>query len=276
MTLGVNAPIFDSGTFEFIPILELWDENTYFLRKGDRTVTICDESEIDSEACTLEVRTYSAIETKRENSSYGKRLSEFVPQKYENAIVHFDPDFEDFTYGDSIITPKGTQISKLEKDDYIFFVESLAPYIKEAYVGRSKSLIRYYQQRNMAKFVIGYFKVQAAYFAAKLSDDPNPLLYITPTEGDPVNDKIDEVTLGRIRNNAHTKRDEDHYNIVAGDPFDSRQLRTALKLTENGSPFKPSKVGRKIFGDVCYPRGVKWVKELDRIQTLLDYCGSCL
>ena len=49
MTLGVNGPIFDDGTFEFIPILELlelpWSKNTYFLKKGERIVAISDEDE---------------------------------------------------------------------------------------------------------------------------------------------------------------------------------------------------------------------------------------
>ena len=273
MTLGVNAPIFDDGTFEFIPILEFWYENTYFLRKGGRTIKICDGREQEEEACTLEVRTYSTMAAR--NKNFGKWLSDYIPKEYENAIIHFDPDFEYFTYGDSIDTSKGTQISKLNEGDYIFFVESLAPYIKEAYAGRNKDLIRYYQRRNMAKFVIGYFKVQAAYIAVKTFDDPTPLLYAAPTDIDPVNEKIDEVTLDRIRNNAHTKRDEDHYHIVVGTPSDAALLTRAIRLTENGSPFRPSKIGKEIFGDVCYPRGVKWVNESKRIRTLLDYCRSC-
>ena len=275
MTLGVNAPIFDDGTFEFIPILEFWYENTYFLRKSGRTITICNGREQEGKACTLEVRTYSTMATR--NKKFGKCLSDYIPQEYESAIVHLDPDFEHFTYGDSVDTPKGAQISRLKEGDYIFFVESLAPYIKAAYAGRNKGLIRYYQQRNMAKFVIGYFRVQASYFAAKLFDDQTPLLY-TPLgiDLDPVNDEIDEVTLDRIRNNAHTKRDEDHYYIVVGNASDAALLTRAIRLTENGSPFRPSKIGQEIFGDVCYPRGVKWVNESNRIQTLLDYCRSCL
>jgi len=278
MTLGVNAPIFDNDAFEFIPILELWYENTYFLRKDDRTIIICGGSEFDSEAeaCTLETRTYSTIETKKENAKYGKWLSEFVPQEYENAIVHFDPDFEHFTYGDSINTSRGTQISKLKEDDYIFFVESLAPYVKEAYASKNKDLIRYYQHRNMAKYVIGYFKVQAAYVAVKLSDNPNPLLYAAPGDIDPVNGKIDEATLARIRKNAHTKRHEDHYHIVVGNPSDAMPLKRAIRLTESGSPFKPSNIGKEIYGDVGFPRGFKWIYDTSRIQALLDRCRSCL
>jgi hypothetical protein len=163
----------------------------------------------------------------------------------------------------------------LKENDYIFFVASLALYVKEAYAGRDKSLIRYYQKGNMAKFVIGYFKVQATYLADKTPVDPNPLLY-TPQSSDSVNDRVDEDTLNRIRNNAHTKRDEDHYYIVIGNPSDSAFFKRALKLTENGSPFRPSKIGQETYGNVGFPRGFKWVRDSSQVQNLLNYCSSCL
>lgn len=43
----------------------------------------------------------------------GKTLSDCLPREYDHAVVHFDPDFEHFTYGDSVETSKGKQISHL-------------------------------------------------------------------------------------------------------------------------------------------------------------------
>jgi hypothetical protein len=275
MTVGVNAPVFDDGTFEFIPILEFWDDNMYFLRKEGRTIVVQNGEEREGELPTLETRTYCKMDAR--NKSFGKSLSEYLPEKYESAVVHFDPNFEGCTYGDAVDTSKGIQISKLDEGNYIFFVASLAPYVKEAYNGRNEGLIRYYQKGNMGKYVIGYFEVQAAYFASKMpNDDPTPLSLYDPsnTQQDPVNDEIDKTTMTRIWNNAHTKRDEDYYFIVVGNVSDSALLTRAIKLTENGSPFEPADVGREVFGNVCYPRGVKWVCDPKRIQILLNYCHS--
>lgn len=275
MTLGVNAPIFNDGTFEFVPILEFYYDDTYFLRKEGHNIIVQNKEEQEGKLWTLETRTYSTIEAR--NKSFGKWLSDYLPQEYDYVVVHFDPDFEHFTYGDSIDTPKGKQISKLKEGDYIFFVASLAPYIKEAYEGRDKGSICHSQKGGMAKYVIGYFKVQATYVADKMpNDDPAPLALYNPfgSGEDLINDKIGEDTLNRIKSNAHTKRDEDHYFIVVGYPSDSVLLTRAIKLTESGFPFKPSEIGRKVFGDVCYPRGVKWVYDPSRIQTLLNYCHS--
>jgi len=274
MTLGVNAPLFNDDTFEFIPILEFYYDDTYFLRKGGHNIIMQNGEEQEGELPTLETRTYSTMETR--NKSFGRCLSDYLPQEYDDVVVHFDPDFEHFTYGDSVNTQKGTQISKLKEGDYIFFVESLAPYVKEVYAGRNKDLIKYYQQHNMAKFVIGYFKVQGVYYAIKAYDDPNPLLFIPPSGSESVDGEIDDNILNRIKNNAHTKREEDEYYLVVGYQSDSVLLTRAIKLTENGSPFKPSEIGRNVFGDVCYPRGVKWVYDPSRIQTLLNHCHSCM
>ncbi len=69
-TDGTLAPIFSDGTFEYIPISE-----------GD--------------PFTEENRTY-------ENTIgvTGKPLSTYLPKKIKNKIMHYDPEFETFTYGD--------------------------------------------------------------------------------------------------------------------------------------------------------------------------------
>lgn len=277
MTMGISGPVFDDGTFEFIPILELWEENTYFLRRGAKSFVVSDNSEQEMEPYTSESRTYAQLQAS--NGINGKLLSDFVPKEYCDAIVHFDPDLKDLTYGDRIDTPKGKQIEKLAPGDYIFFVSSLAPYVKEAYVHKERDLICAYQKRNMAKYVIGYFKVKRTFAGGKVSGDSNIYLFNPSrpfTFENAVNKTVDDDTLARIKNNAHSKRDSDDYLIVIGELADSHPLKRAVKLTENGSPFRPSKIGKEIYGDVCFPRGFKWIKDNKKIETLLKYCNASI
>ena len=84
----------------------------------------------------LNTRTYTRIATS--NGENGKCLADFIPKEYADAIVHFDPDLEGLTYGDRLDTPKGKQIEKLKPGDYIFFVASLAPYIKRLTPAKKK------------------------------------------------------------------------------------------------------------------------------------------
>ena len=279
MTLGVSGPIFqnDNNTFEFIPVLEFDEnENAYFLKKEGRYIVINGGEECDKEAYTEESRTYSELPAR--NIQFGKRLSEYLPIEYANAVIHSDPDFADFTYGDSINTPKGMQIRNLKENDYIFFVSSLAPYVKEAYDGRDKRRICSYQKANMAKYVVGYFRVQDVFSAGKVSGDPKPYLFDpfdqTGKFAESKTDKVDLETLKRIKNNAHSKRGNDDYFIVVGHPSESALLTRAVKLTENGWPFKPAKIGFETYGDVGFPRGFKWIYDQERIQGLLNYCRS--
>lgn len=268
-TLGVNAPIFDDDTFEFIPIPDFLVDGTCIVKRGRRYVAVREGREQGDEIWTSERRTYSIIETR--NKVFGKTLSDYLPQEYDHMIVHYDPDFDHYTYGDRVDVSKGMQIQSLGSTDYIFFVASLASYTKEAYRIRSANRIRSFQRGKMAKFIIGYFKVQEVYYAIKAFDELTPRLFIPFGDNEPVNDEIDGNTLIRIRNNAHTKRDEDVYYIVVGDPSDSSLLTRPIRLTERGSPFKPSGIGREIFGDVSYPRGVKWIHDPKRIRVLLNY-----
>lgn len=277
MTMGISGPIFDNGTFEFIPILELWEENTYFLRRGTKSFVVSDTEEQEMEPYTAESRTYAQIPAS--NGTSGEFLADFIPKEYGDAIVHFDPDLTGLTYGDRIDTPKGKQIEKLAPGDFIFFVSSLAPYVKEAYSRKERDLICAYQKRNMAKYVIGYFKVNRVLAAGKVSGDSNIYLFNPSgpfTFENAINKTVDDETLARIKNNAHSKRDSDDYFIVIGDLADSQQLKRAVKLTENGSPFKPNKIGKEIYGDVSFPRGFKWINDEGKIKTLLKYCNKSI
>lgn len=95
-TDGVLAPIFDDGTFEYIPLSE---KNT------------------------------SSTEEKTFNNTagiHGKHLSHYLPERIHEKKLHNDPEFETYTYGDQ--TVKGKYLLKLEKNDLLVFYAGLTPY----------------------------------------------------------------------------------------------------------------------------------------------------
>ncbi len=95
-TDGTLAPIFEDGSFEYIPI-----------------------SERDPQS--KENRTY-----RNTIGISGKALSTYLPKKIENRTMHFDPELETFTYGDP--TSKRKYLLKLENGDLLVFYAGLTPY----------------------------------------------------------------------------------------------------------------------------------------------------
>ncbi len=90
---GCLGPIFDDGSFEYIPIPEKCDtlENTIYANLFGRNYKI---------------------------------LAGFVPIKLHNSTPHIDPEFETFTYGDP--TPnKRNQLVKLHPGDLLVFYAGL-------------------------------------------------------------------------------------------------------------------------------------------------------
>lgn len=96
-TDGILAPIFQDGSFEYIPISE-----------GD-----------DSQS--KEDRTYRNTIGRK-----GKCLSTYLPKRIENKTMHFDPEFKTYTYGDPTIKRKF--LLKLNKDDLLVFYAGLSPF----------------------------------------------------------------------------------------------------------------------------------------------------
>lgn len=95
-TDGQLAPIFEDGSFEYIPISE-----------GDML--------------SKEDRTYENVIGRS-----GKPLSMYLPEKIRNRKTHFDPEFETLTYGDP--TSKRKYFLKLQKGDLLVFYAGLTPF----------------------------------------------------------------------------------------------------------------------------------------------------
>lgn len=93
---GALGPIFDDGTFEYIPIPE-------------REVTLDD-------------RTYVTL-----LGSHGRPLADFLPRRLAGAHPHVDPDFQSVTYGDALLR-KRRQLSQVQPHDLLVFYCGLAPF----------------------------------------------------------------------------------------------------------------------------------------------------
>jgi len=95
-TDGVLGPIFEDGSFEYIPISE-----------GDPQ--------------SIEHRTY-----RNTVGRSGKPLSTYLPKEIAERVMHFDPEFETCTYGDP--TSKRKHLLKLERADLLVFYAGLTPF----------------------------------------------------------------------------------------------------------------------------------------------------
>ena len=235
-TGGIDGPIFSNNTFEFIPIPE-------------------------NPKNTTETRTYSTL--KARNPKNGKFLSDFVPSDIQDYLVHLDPDFENFTYADPSDMKKskrGGMLKKLSSGDYIFFVASLVPFKKSAYTNNDRKEISNYQKGKMAKYIIGYFEIKNI---LQFEKSRNKLRPLTDT-------KITQNILDQVRHNSHSKRNYDAYIVAIGKKDrKTALLRKAIQITSVGSPFRANSIGKKIYGDVAYPRGFKIIRDEKNIHALL-------
>ncbi len=176
-TDGALAPIFPNGSFEYIPLSE----------KNSKTI---------------EKRTF---ETTLGNN--GIPFSKYLPDKIKKRKLHFDPEFETYTYGDQ--TSKRNYLLKLEKTDYLVFYAGLTPFENNDY--------------EEALYIIGYFEVEEVIDFSKL----NPI------------EQMQSVKL--YKNNSHIKFEGfEKLVIVKGYVKTSKLLDKAVLLSKR----KLNKIGR--------------------------------
>jgi hypothetical protein len=168
-TDGALAPIFADGSFEYIPISE-------------------------SDPLSMEKRTYKTVIGRR-----GKPLSTYLPDGIENRVLHFDPEFATFTYGDP--TSKRNYLLKLNQNDLLVFYAGLTPF-------------RTLRQKE-GLYIIGFFTIEKV-------GDFNKL-----TKG--------EIAEWRkaYPNNAHIKRSDGTADLVitVGNRSKSRLLDEAIPIS---------------------------------------------
>lgn len=220
-TDGCLAPIFKDSSFEYIPL-----------------------SEIDTKS--TENRTY--MDTIGKN---GKPLSFYLPNKVKGRKMHFDPEFDTFTYGDQ--SSKRNYLLKLEKEDLLVFYAGLTPFNHDTL--------------EEALYIIGYFTVENVIDFNKLRKDEI--------------EKCCKIYF----NNAHIKRGLDFNNlvIVTGDKDKSKLLDKAILISEKklnriGRPYHAvSSKMEKLLGirgsiqRSIPPRFIENKDNLDNLLILLNY-----
>jgi hypothetical protein len=191
---GINGPLFSDHTFEYIPIPDY---------------------------SGLDARTYGNTEGR-----HGRRLIEYFPplqhNKHCNQAIHFDPEFETFTYGDPTSLKSG--LRRLEKGDYLIFYCGLEGYDFKA---------------EPALYIMGYFEVDVASKANDFGGDQLQTLFSANFH---------------VRHHEIFNKQKSRLVLVKGTQ-NSRLLSRACKISEYGEDRKgrPLKVisreMQEIFGD---------------------------
>jgi hypothetical protein len=125
---GIQGPLFEDGSFDYVPIPDNFDG------RG------------------VDERTYGNTASLK-----GRRLVEYFPESRRAAMtdrpIHFDPEFETFTYGDP--TPPKAGLRKLEPGDMLIFYCGLEGWDVKA---------------EPALYLMGYFEIHAAGRPADFGD----------------------------------------------------------------------------------------------------------
>ena len=108
----ICSPLFEDGTFEFLPIPE-GDRN---LDKSRRAVHYCD------------LHSYNNL---------GDDLLRYVPEGMWGAACHNDPDLEAFTYGDDGKNARSSALKHLREGDILLFLARLERYIDGQRAGQA-------------------------------------------------------------------------------------------------------------------------------------------
>ncbi|WP_276975755.1 hypothetical protein [Flavobacterium filum] len=169
---GALSPVWDDMSYIYFPI---YNKNIKEIERG-------------------ETRTYEDL--------FGDN-TKYLPDKIHKKIVHLDPEFETFTYGD--VKNKSKILSTLEKGDLLVF-----------YMGG----IMQNDSSEKGCFIIGYLDVQSVFVSG--------------------NKYLTNYDLNQIRNefpnNAHSISSKTQQNLVIIKGSDrSRKLDRCIKLTDKNN-----------------------------------------
>ena len=163
------GPIFANGTFEYIPLSENEQTN--------------------------EQKTY-----RNTIGRHGHPLSKDIPSVIGDRTMHYDPEFETFTYGDP--TAKRDYLLKLQRGDLLVFYAGLTPFENDEY--------------DEALYIIGYFTVENVVDFNGLSElEMEEMYQVYP-------------------NNAHLKRKDypEDLVLVVGSKSKSQLLDKAILISQ--------------------------------------------
>lgn len=171
---GTHGPLFEDGTFEYIPIP--------------------DRFRVDS-------RTYGTT-----TGRHGRKLIEYFPprlcDRMKDQRIHFDPEFETFTYGDP--TPLKARLRTLQEGDLLVFYAGLKGLNSRTTAGL---------------YIVGFFSVLSAGLAMKFSESER---------------KSHFARNFHVRHRIVFEDQKDRLVLVKGDERKSRLLKKAVRLSSVG------------------------------------------
>lgn len=206
-TDGALGPIFDDGTFVYVPPSE-WDPASFERRTFRSTI-----------------------------GTTGYPLATYLPTRVADRIIHDDPEFVTYTYGDA--SAKQSYLLKLSRGDILTFYAGLQPFRT--------------QRQVAGLYIIGHFTVARVVDFNQLSD------------------KQRAACLGLYPRNAHLKRNEPAENlvIVAGDRTRSGLLQKALLISE-GRRMRNGRIGQAVSRDCEQVLGVRGFIERSMPPRLIE------
>ncbi len=121
-TGGMLGPIFEDGTFEFIPF-----------------------PDHPAEMPVEETQTYWHLP-----GIHGGVLANYLPPRYQNWVPHMDPEFTTPSYGDP--TSHRHTLQHLDRGDYLFFHAGLQPYQTKKFLHRANYIFAYFIVDHVVDF----------------------------------------------------------------------------------------------------------------------------
>jgi hypothetical protein len=183
--------------------------------------------------------TYAKLECFNEP---GESLAKYVSDRHRGTRVHYDPEFETFTYGDDCgVNPRGAALHQAQTGDYLLFLARLVRYENNRFM------------KDAGFYFVGYIRIEAALRdVRKFPYGP---------------------ALSVFGNNAHIRRAIYHqktalngFCVFKGSAGGSRRLRYAVPLTRA--------LAEGLFLDA---RGKPWLWEKNHrsdLQTIGSYIRS--
>ena len=243
---GVVGPVFQDMSFEYLPINNIFG---------------------------IEKRTYRDFAAR--NSEYGQTLADFVPSNIAVLPVHFDPEFDLYTYGQHGGDYARVQaLTKLKQGDILFFFASLAPYDPSVYERRDDSL-RKHQLGKKNKYIIGFFTVQGVAQVYVLKSDRRLALTLINLlgEGEPPLDLRDLTSeLEILKEYGYIVQKDDAYELTVDGIRTVEGIADALSQQESDSSklelLEKGQLSIKLLSGYCSEDAIKANHHFRRLRTL--------
>ncbi len=242
INVGVNAshgilrsPIFDDGSFEFVPIPTRCE------------LSICLDNDGDCSKCPPHYSMFPRYEDLI--SPDGRDFSVYLPKEFLKLRTHNDPEFVTFTYGDFPRVPRASNLQKLRVGDQLFFLARLVRWGEDGF-------------RDEAGFyLVGFLDIEHVY-------DEVELLQMV-VDGDFGGD------FEKIRKNGHMLFAQEYPDVWLEETSGSWVFKGSdrSRRFEHAVPFNRA-LADEIMRDASGNKW-KWPEDETELQRIGSYTRSC-